>query len=63
MPYYVQQKDELRREEEDLAARDKAAVLMVALGEECAGEVMKYLSDFEVEQLTQTITELKSLPT
>ncbi len=49
-------------EEEELSARQKAAILMVALGEEAAGEIMKYLADFEIEDLTQVITELKSLP-
>ncbi len=63
MPYYGQQKRDLRGGDDGLSTRDKAAVMMVALGEECAGEVMKYLSDFEVEELTQTITELRALPT
>lgn len=49
--------------EDELTAREKAAILMVALGEEAAGDVMKYLVDFEIEELTQVITELKSLPT
>lgn len=61
MQYHCQ-KETVRREEEELTAREKAAIFMVALGEECAGEVMKYLSDFEIEELTQIITELKSLP-
>jgi flagellar motor switch protein FliG len=60
----TQDKEELRREEDiDLTPRERAAILMVALGEEAAGEVMKYLGDFEIEELTQTITELESLPT
>ena len=62
MPYGVDQKEELRLEVEDLSPREKAAILMIALGEEAAGEVMKYLADFEIEELTQIITELKNLP-
>jgi len=50
-------------EEEELTSREKAAILMVALGEETAGEIMKYLADFEIEEMTQIITELRNLPT
>ena len=32
---------------------------MVALGQENAGEVLKYLTDYEIEDITHTITELK----
>ena len=57
-------KEEIKKgaEEEELNPQEKAAILMVALGEESAGEVMKYLADYEIEELTQTITELKHLP-
>jgi flagellar motor switch protein FliG len=48
---------------DELTPSEKAAILMVALGEEVAGEVMKYLSDLEIEELTQIIAQLKSLPT
>ncbi len=47
---------------DELTAREKAAILMVALGEDAAGDIMKYLADFEIEDLTHIITELKSLP-
>lgn len=53
--YYLGDRDEL-------TAREKAAILMVALGEDAAGDIMKYLADFEIEDLTHIITELKSLP-
>jgi flagellar motor switch protein FliG len=49
-------------DEDELTSRQKAAILMVALGEEAAGEIMKYLADFEIEDMTHVITELKSLP-
>ncbi len=60
----VYSKEEIKREaeEEELSPQEKAAILMVALGEESAGEVMKYLADYEIEDLTQTITQLKHLP-
>ena len=50
-------------EEEELSPREKAAILMIALGEEAAGEIMKYMVDFEIEEITQIITELSNLPT
>ena len=60
----VYSKEELKRDagEEELNPQEKAAILLVALGEESAGEVMKYLADYEIEELSQTITELKHLP-
>ena len=60
----VYSKEEIKREaeEEELSPQEKVAILMVALGEESAGEVMKYLADYEIEDLTQTITQLKHLP-
>ncbi len=50
-------------EEEEPSPREKAAILMIALGEEAAGEIMKYMVDFEIEEITQIITELSNLPT
>ena len=61
MPYTNDKKFQLA-DEDELNARQKAAILMVALGEEAAGEIMKYLADFEIEDMTHVITELKSLP-
>ena len=34
---------------------------MVALGEEVSGEVMKHLSDYEIEEITQAIAALKNI--
>ena len=34
---------------------------MVALGEEVSGEVMKHLSDYEIEEITQAIASLKNV--
>lgn len=46
---------------DDISPGERAAMLMVALGEDAAGEVMQYLNDHEIETLTQAITELKPL--
>jgi len=55
----------LEEEEEgmpDLPLMQKVAIVMVALGEEVSGEVMKHLSDYEIEEITQTIASLKNIP-
>ena len=36
-------------DEESLPLQQKVAIVMVALGEEVSGEVMKHLSDYEIE--------------
>ncbi|MFC1526024.1 flagellar motor switch protein FliG [Candidatus Latescibacterota bacterium] len=54
-------KEELR-DEEELAPRHKVAVLMVALGQENAADVMKFLTDYEIEDITHNIAELRHLP-
>ena len=57
-------------EEADLAAEDdepeiptlqKVGIVMVALGEEVSGEVMKHLGDYEIEEITQAIAALKNI--
>lgn len=40
----------------DLSPKDKAAVLMIALGQESSAKIYQYLSDDEIEQLTLSIT-------
>ncbi|MBM3280382.1 MAG: flagellar motor switch protein FliG [Candidatus Handelsmanbacteria bacterium] len=47
--------------EEDLPVMTRVAVLFVALGQEASGEVLKYLSDYEVEEITQSIANLKNV--
>ena len=49
-------------EENELSPAQKVAVLMVALGQENAADVMKFLTDYEIEEITHTITEIKYLP-
>jgi flagellar motor switch protein FliG len=39
----------------------KVAIVMVALGEEVSGEIMKHLSDYEIEEITQAIASLKNV--
>tara|TARA_Y100000588_G_scaffold80004_1_gene83762 strand:+ start:3274 stop:4287 length:1014 start_codon:yes stop_codon:yes gene_type:complete len=48
---------------EGLEAKEKVAVLMIALGQETTAEVMKYMSDFEIEQIAQSISELEVVTT
>ena len=50
-------------ETEGLVAKEKVAVLMIALGQETTAEVMKYMSDFEIEQIAQSISELEVVTT
>jgi flagellar motor switch protein FliG len=47
--------------EEEIPQMQKIAIIMVALGEEISGEVMKHMSEYEVEEITQAIAGLKSL--
>ena len=46
--------------EPELPLTQKVAIVMVALGEEGSGEVMKHLSDYEIEEITQAIAGLKN---
>ena len=48
-------------EESELPFTQKVAIVMVALGEEISGEVMKHLSDYEIEEITQAIAGLKNI--
>ena len=41
----------------EISARQKVAILMIALGQETTAEVMKYLTDFEIEGIAQAIAE------
>ena len=52
-----------QEEEREIPIRQKVGIVMVALGQEAAGEVMKHLTDYEVEELTQAIAALKTIPT
>ncbi len=39
----------------------KMAILFVAIGQEAGGEVMKFLSDYEIEEITQAIANLETV--
>lgn len=41
----------------------KVSILLIALGQETASEIMKYLSDEETERIAQTISELDVITT
>lgn len=43
----------------NLSAKEKAAILMISLGEDYAAELYKYLSEEEISQLTLTITTIR----
>lgn len=45
---------------EGITPKEKAAILMVALGKEASSKIYKHLSEEEVEQLTLSITALQS---
>ena len=48
-------------EEVELPVMQQVAILFVALGQETAGEVMKFLTDFEIEEITQQVANLKNV--
>jgi flagellar motor switch protein FliG len=50
-------------EQEDMPAKQKVAILMIALGQDTTAEVMKYLTDQEVEGIAQAISELDVVTT
>ena len=50
-------------EEAELPLMQKVAILFVALGEDVSGEVMKHLTDFEIEEITQAIAGLQNIGT
>jgi flagellar motor switch protein FliG len=41
--------------------QQRVAIIMVALGEEVSGEVMKHLTDLEIEEITHAIAGLKNV--
>ena len=44
--------------ESEIPAMQKIGILFVALGQEIAGEVMKFLTDYEIEEITQAVASL-----
>ena len=50
-------------EEDELPAKHKVAILMIALGQEATAEVMKYLNDIEIETIAESIAGLDVVTT
>ena len=48
---------------EEVPASQKVAILMIALGQETTAEVLKYLSDQEIERIAQSISEMETVTT
>ena len=48
-------------EEEALTTLQKVAILMVAIGQDASGQVLKFLSDYEIEEVTQAVADLKTV--
>lgn len=46
--------------EHELPPVQRLAIVCIALGREVSGELMKYLSDYEIEEITQAIAGVKS---
>lgn len=44
-----------------LSSTERAAIVIVALGAECASEVYKYLKEDEVEQISLEVADRKSV--
>ena len=48
-------------EDKEIPAMTQVAILFVALGQETAGEVMKFLNDYEIEEITHAVAGLKNV--
>ena len=48
-------------DDDALPIMQKVAILMVAVGQETAGEMMKFLSDYEIEEITRAVAHLKNV--
>jgi flagellar motor switch protein FliG len=48
---------------EEVVAKEKVAILMIALGQEATAEVMKCMDEQEIESIAQSITELDTVTT
>ena len=54
---------EEEEEDHEMPARQKIAILMISLGQDTTAEVMKYLTDMEVEMIAQAISEMEVVTT
>ena len=48
-------------EEPEIPTMQRVAILFVAIGQETSGEVMKFLTDYEIEEITQAVAALKNV--
>ena len=53
--------ENVEEENNEIPLLQKVAIVMVALGEDTSGEVLKHLDDYEIEDITQAIAGLKSI--
>ncbi len=49
------------RKERDLTGKQKAAILLIALGPDVSASIYKYLSEEEIEKLTLEISSVKKV--
>ena len=57
----AEDEDQHGERDSGIPTMQKVAILFIALGQEAAGEVMKFLSDFEIEEITQAVANLKTV--
>ena len=50
-------------DDDEVSAGTKVAILMISLDQETTAEVVKYLSDMEIEGIAQKIAELEIVTT
>ncbi|MCD6419261.1 MAG: flagellar motor switch protein FliG [Synergistetes bacterium] len=51
-----------RRRREGLTGKEKAAVLLIALGPETSAKVLKHLKEEEIEQITLEVASMRKIP-
>jgi flagellar motor switch protein FliG len=57
----AEDEDHVGEEDSGIPTMQKVAILFIALGQDAAGEVMKFLSDYEIEEITQAVANLKAV--
>ena len=57
----AEDEDHVDEGDSGIPTMQKVAILFIALGQEAAGEVMKFLSDYEIEEITQAVANLKTV--
>ncbi|HAA75412.1 TPA: hypothetical protein DCE37_09855 [Candidatus Latescibacteria bacterium] len=49
------------RKADDLTAQQKVAVLLIALGEDTASEIVRHLSDEKTERVAESIAKMRAV--